>query len=102
MLPVEKRNRSLEFLASMGSLAQRQGLRALILENIHRSFKRRLPDRVTALSRVASRTGLDQREIDQLLLRDESSANGSPMSDHELIDWVKRIREVEARMGRMR
>ncbi|MBI3950441.1 MAG: DUF4350 domain-containing protein [Acidobacteria bacterium] len=104
-LPEEKRRRSLEFVASMANLAQEQGLRSLVLENIHRSLKRRLTpsDGSGILMRAPlSRAGIDQREIHQTLLIGETSANGNTMSDHELIAWVKKVRELEARLGRMK
>jgi hypothetical protein len=105
-LPEEKRRRSIEYVASMANLARRHGLRAVVLENVHRSLKRHLPSLgrpdtpTSAPSGVARRLAIDQREIHQLLRTGEPSTNGPPMSDHQLIDWVRRIREFEAHIGR--
>jgi len=107
-LPEEQRRRSLEYATSLASLARRLGLRSLALENIHRYAKQRLTSMVgserimTMPPSQATDGDTDQGEIHQLLLKSETSASGQTMSDHELLNWVKRIREFEVRRRRMK
>lgn len=107
-LPEEKRRRSLEYVASLAGLAQRQELRSVVVENVHRSVKRRLtaaggsPTIMAEASHQPTDSDNDQAEMHQLFLKSEPPPQGHTMSDHELLDWVKRLRESEARRRRMK
>jgi hypothetical protein len=98
-LSMEKRSRSLEYVASMGNLAHRQGLRALVYENIHRSLKRHLVPRGGSDGPIA---GPGRGEINEFLLEREPSMEAQTMNDRGLLEWVRRVRESETRMKKIR
>jgi hypothetical protein len=53
----------------------------------------------TLAAAAARRTGLEERELTGLLSRCEEIVSGEPVSEHDLLRLVKRIREIEAQLG---
>ncbi len=104
-LPIEKRQRAFEYVASLANLAHRQGLRSFVLENLHHSLKSQRSS-LSALgpvapsnSRGSAQASLSQSELNQLL-QVSSSPNNNTMDDHELLNWAKRVRDLQTRLGR--
>jgi hypothetical protein len=49
-----------------------------------------------------ARQGFDAAEINELLQTGSATSAAQTMSDHDLIDWARRIRQWEARMGKIK
>lgn len=102
-----KRRRSLEYVDALASLARRQGLRALVMENIERAARRRLTWAETSFT-IPARAGRlspgsRSRQVGPLPGRHKSdlSALACSLSDHDLLVGVRQFREVEVRRRRM-
>jgi len=111
LVQVDRRS-SLEFVASMAELQQRARTYDLAIENVYSRIRRVLaryagaeynsPRSEIAL-RVASRSSLDAQQLETLMRQCEEAINGGPIGERESIQLVKRLRELEAKLGlRMR
>ncbi len=111
LVQVDRRS-ALEFVASMAELQQRAGAFDLALENIYARTRRVLAryagtdynsSRTEIASRVAARSSLEARPLEVLMKQCEGAINGEPISERQSIFLVKRLREIEGRLGlRMR
>jgi len=107
-LPHVDRRSSLEFVASMAELHQRAKAHDLALENIY-SRVRRVLVRHAGLNqnasvaqiaaRVAARSKLNEKQLESLMRSCEDTINGAPTSAKETLRLVKRLRDIEARLG---
>jgi hypothetical protein len=107
-LPHVDRRSSLEFVASMAELQQRAKAHDLALENIYSRVRRVLvrhaglnqgSPRAEIAARVALRSKLSQKQLESLMRSCEDTINGAPTNGKEALRLVKRLREVEARLG---
>lgn len=107
-LPQVDRRSSLEFVASMAELQQRAKAHDLALENIYSRVRRVLvrhanvsqnssPAEIAA--RVALRSKLNEKQLESLMRSCEDTISGAPTNAKETLRLVKRLREVEARLG---
>ena len=111
-LPKIDRRSSLEFVASMAELQQRARAYDLALENIYARTRRVLSryagagnnsTRAEIAQRVASRSRLDQAELETLMRNCEDVINGAPTKSQSSVDLARRLRNLEAALGlRMR
>ena len=107
-LPHVDRRSSLEFVASMAELQQRARAHDLALENIYSRVRRVLvrhaglnqnSTRAEIAARVASRSKLNEKQLESLMRSCEDTINGAPTNTKETLRLVKRLRELEARLG---
>ena len=107
-LPHVDRRSSLEFVASMAELHQRAKAHDLALENIYSRVRRVLVRHaglnqnasVTQIAaRVAARSKLNEKQLESLMRSCEDTINGAPTSAKETLRLVKRLRDIEARLG---
>jgi hypothetical protein len=107
-LPQVDRRSSLEFVASMAELQQRSGAFDLAIENIYTRTRRVLAryaglDYNSARSeiawRVAERSSVDGQKLETLMRQCEEAINGAPVTARESLDLVRRLRDVERRLG---
>jgi len=106
------RRSSLEFVASMAELQERARAFDLAIENIY-TRTRRVLARYAGLSynssrseiaeRIAARSKVEAHQLETLMRQCEEVINGQPINWRQAIDLVKRLREVEKKLGlRMR
>ena len=111
-LPAVDRRSTLEFVVSMAEVQQRAHAYDLAIENIY-SRTRRVLARYAGLdynsprseiaTRVASRSSMDAKQLETLMRQCEEAINGQPINERRSIQLVKRLREVETKLGlRMR
>lgn len=107
-LPHVDRRSSLEFVASMAELQQRAKAHDLALENIYGRVRRALvrhagvnqsSTRAEIARRVATRSKVNEKELESLMRSCEDTINGAQINGKEALRLVKRLREVEARLG---
>ncbi len=107
-LPQVDRRSSLEFVASMAELQQRAKAHDLALENIYGRVRRALvrhaslnnnSPRSEIAARVAVRSGLNRPELEWLMQKCEETINGAPTNGKETLRLVKRLRQIESRLG---
>ncbi len=106
------RRSSLEFVASMAEVQQRARAFDLAVENIYSRTRRVLAryagvdynsPRTEIAARVASRSTIDPHQLEVLMRQCEEAINGQPISERQSILLVKRLREIEGKLGlRMR
>ena len=111
-LPQIDRRSSLEFVASMAELQQRARALDLAIENIYSRTRRVLTryagvdyhsSRAEIAERVASRSSLDRGPLEALMRSCEETINGAPVTEHQSVELVRQLREVERTLGlRMR
>jgi len=111
-LPYVDRRSSLEFVASMAELQQRAHALDLALENIYSRTRRVLAryagvdynsSRKVIAERIASRSTIPAHQLETLMKQSEEAINGEAISERQSLQLVKRLREIEARLGlRMR
>jgi hypothetical protein len=111
-LPQVDRRSSLEFVASMAELQERSRAFDLAIENIYARTRRVLAryaglnynsSRSEIASSIASRANIDAHQLETLMRRCEDTINGEPITWRQAIDLVRRLREVERKLGlRMR
>jgi hypothetical protein len=111
-LPYVDRRSSLEFVASMAELQERSRAFDLAIENIYARTRRVLAryagvnynsSRSEIATRVAERSNLDAHQLETLMRQCEDTINGQPIHWRQAIDLVKRLRELERKLGlRMR
>lgn len=111
-LPQVDRRSSLEFVASMAELQERSKAFDLAIENIY-SRTRRVLARYAGLNynssrseiaeRIASRSKVEKHQLETLMKQCEEVINGEPINWRQALDLVKRLRELERKLGlRMR
>jgi len=102
------RRSSLEFVASMAELQQRAKANDLALENIYSRVRRVLvrhaglnqnSTRAQIATRVASRSKLNEKQLESLMRSCEDTINGAPTNARETLRLVRSLREIEARLG---
>jgi hypothetical protein len=107
-LPQVDRRSSLEFVASMAELQQRAKAHDLALENIYARVRRVLvrhaglnqnSSRTEIARRVASRSKVNEQQLESLMRSCEDTINGAPTNARETLRLVKRLRDIEARLG---
>lgn len=106
------RRSSLEFVASMAEVQQRARAFDLAVENIYSRTRRVLAryagvdynsPRTEIAARVGSRSSVDAHQLEVLMRQCEEAINGQPITERQSILLVRRLREVEAKLGlRMR
>lgn len=111
-LPQVDRRSSLEFVASMAELQERSRAYDLAIENIYGRTRRVLArhaglnynsSRSEIASSIASRANIDARQLETLMKQCEETINGEPINWRQAVDLVRRLREVERKLGlRMR
>jgi hypothetical protein len=111
-LPQVDRRSSLEFVASMAELQERSRAFDLAIENIYARTRRVLArhaglnynsSRSEIASSIASRTNVDAHQLETLMRQCEEAINGEPITWRQAVDLVRRLREVERKLGlRMR
>lgn len=111
-LPQVDRRSSLEFVASMAELQERSRAFDLAIENIYTRTRRVLAryagvnynsSRTEIASRLASRTNINAHQLETLMRQCEEAINGQPINWRQAVDLVKRLRELERKLGlRMR
>jgi hypothetical protein len=102
------RRSSLEFVASMAELQERSGAFDLAIENIYTRTRRVLArhagldynsSRSEIASRIAERSSIDPQKLETLMRQCEEAINGGPITARQSVDLVKRLRDVEKRLG---
>jgi hypothetical protein len=111
-LPQVDRRSSLEFVASMAELQERSRAFDLAIENIYSRTRRVLArhagvnynsSRSEIASRLGSRSTIDAQQVETLMKQCEEVINGQPVNWRQAVDLVKRLRELERKLGlRMR
>ncbi|HKS09075.1 MAG TPA: DUF4350 domain-containing protein [Pyrinomonadaceae bacterium] len=111
-LPQVDRRSSLEFVASMAELQERSRAYDLAIENIYGRTRRVLArhaglnynsSRSEIASSIASRANIDAQQLETLMKQCEDTINGEPINWRQAVDLVRRLREVERKLGlRMR
>ena len=113
-LPAVEPNRlsKLEYVAAMAELQRRTKAFDLALENIYKDFRRRVSRLVgvdaTTVSHndlaraIVERIGGEVVEIEDLLQKAEAVSQGEPSNKREVTDLVKRLREIEEKLGLQR
>jgi Domain of unknown function (DUF4350) len=106
------RRSSLEFVASMAELQERSRAFDLAIENIYARTRRVLAryaglnynsSRSEIASGIASRANVDAHQLETLMRQCEEAINGEPITWRQAVDLVRRLREVERKLGlRMR
>src|SRR5262249_5155519 len=106
--PQVDRRSSLEFVASMAELQQRTKAHDLALENIYSRVRRVLAryaglnfnsSRGEIAKRVASRSKLNQKELESLMRSCEDTINGAPTNAKDTLRLVRRLRQIETKLG---
>jgi hypothetical protein len=107
-LPGVDRRSSLEFVSSMAELQQRARAYDLAVENIYLRLRRVLvryggltydTSRSEIAARVAERAGIGRNELEDLMRNCEDVINGEPADEAKTVDLIKRLRELERRIG---
>ena len=107
-LPQVDRRSSLEFVASMAELQERSRAFDLAIENIYTRTRRVLArlagldynsSRSEIAERIAVRSSIDGHKLETLMRQCEEAINGAPITARQSIDLVRRLREVERRLG---
>ena len=106
------RRSSLEFVASMAELQERSRAFDLAIENIYSRTRRVLAryagvnynsSRSEIASGIASRSDIDAHQLETLMRQCEDAVNGEPINWRQAVDLVRRLREIERKLGlRMR
>ena len=107
-LPQVDRRSSLEFVASMAELQERSRAFDLAIENIYTRTRRVLArhaaldynsSRSEIAARVAERSSIDAHKLETLMRQCEEAINGAPIGARQSIDLVRRLRDVERKLG---
>ncbi|HKR22643.1 MAG TPA: DUF4350 domain-containing protein, partial [Pyrinomonadaceae bacterium] len=107
-LPHVDRRSSLEFVASMAELQERSRAFDLAIENIYSRIRRVLArhagldynsSRSEIAERIATRSTIDQHELETLMRQCEDAINGEPITWRQSIHLVRRLRELERNLG---
>jgi len=99
----------LEYISAMAELQQRTAAYDLAVENIYSDFRRRVSRLVgadnTTVKRpelaklVAERAKMPAAEVEDLMSKCEDIMHGEPTDRKETVELIKRLREVEAKLG---
>ena len=99
----------LEYVGAMAELQRRTKAFDLAIENIYRDFRRRAArllgvdsrtvSRAEFASKIADRTGIDSREIEDMLFKCDEIIVGEPTSKREVVHLVGKIRDIEHALG---
>jgi hypothetical protein len=107
-MPGVDRRSSLEFVSSMAELQQRARAYDLAIENIYLRLRRVLvryggltydTSRSEIAARVAERAGIGRNKLEDLMRNCEDVINGEPADEAKTVDLIKRLRELERRIG---
>jgi hypothetical protein len=107
-LPQVDRRSSLEFVASMSELQERSRAYDLAIENIYSRTRRVLAryaglnynsSRSEIAARIAARSNIDRHQLETLMRQCEEAINGEKLHWQQAVDLVKRLRELEKRLG---
>ena len=111
-LPQVDRRSSLEFVASMAELQERSRAFDLAIENVYTRTRRVLAryagvnynsSRSEIAQRIAARSKVEAHQLETLMRQCEEVINGEPINWRQAVDLVKRLRNVEKKLGlRMR
>ena len=111
-LPHVDRRSSLEFVASMAELQERSRAFDLAIENVYTRTRRVLAryagvnynsSRSEIAARIAARSKIEAHQLETLMRQCEEVINGQPINWRQAVDLVKRLRELERKLGlRMR
>lgn len=102
------RRSTLEFVASMAELQERSKAFDLAIENIYTRTRRVLArhagldynsSRSEIATRVAERSSIDEQKLETLMRQCEEAINGAQITSRQAIDLVRRLRDVERRLG---
>lgn len=106
------RRSSLEFVASMAELQERSRAFDLAIENVYARTRRVLAryagvtynsSRSEIAARIAARSKVEAQQLETLMRQCEDVINGEPINWRQAVDLVKRLRELEKKLGlRMR
>jgi hypothetical protein len=106
------RRSSLEFVASMAELQERSRAFDLAIENVYARTRRVLAryagvtynsSRSEIAARIAARSKVEAQQLETLMRQCEDVINGGPINWRQAVDLVKRLRELEKKLGlRMR
>jgi hypothetical protein len=104
----ERRTTNLEFVSSMANITRLARASDVAMQSIYSEFRKRLcryasapssVDDSTLASSVARRSKMEAGELNDLLARCENVARGAAVSDAELFELVRRVRDVETALG---
>jgi len=104
----ERRTTNLEFVSSMANITRLARASDVAMQSIYSEFRKRLcryvavpagVDDSALASSVARRSNVGAGELTNLLARCEHVARGGAVSDAELFELVKRVRDVESSLG---
>ena len=111
LVQVDRRS-SLEFVASMAELQERSRAFDLAIENVYTRTRRVLAryagvnynsSRSEIAARIAARSKVEAHQLETLMRQCEEVINGQPINWRQAVDLVKRLRELEKKLGlRMR
>ena len=111
LVQVDRRS-SLEFVASMAELQERSRAFDLAIENVYTRTRRVLAryagvnynsSRSEIAARIAARSQVEAHQLESLMRQCEEVINGQPINWRQAVDLVKRLRELEKKLGlRMR
>jgi uncharacterized protein DUF4350 len=111
-LPQVDRRSSLEFVASMAELQERSRAFDLAIENIYSRTRRVLAryaglnynsSRSEIAASIAARSNIPPHQLETLMRQCEEVINGEPINWRQAVDLVRRLRELERKLGlRMR
>jgi hypothetical protein len=102
------RRSKLEYVASMAELQQRSRAYDLAIENIYLRTRRALArfagvdagaPRGEIAKRVASRTKLDEHQLEVVMRKCEDAIDGEPTNAKQAIALIARLREIEESLG---
>src|SRR5215471_9700175 len=101
----ERRTTNLEFVSSMANITRLAEASDLAMEDIYSEFRKRLCrfsgvspklENSKLAAAAARRSRIDARDLSEVLTRCEEVAEGTPVSDSELLRLVTRIRDIES------
>jgi hypothetical protein len=108
-LPDNDRRSKLEYVAAMAELQRRAKTYDLAIENIYNRVRRELAkfagvDNQTTsnrelAARIAERSKIDEKELENLLRACEDIVQGAPVNDKKALALVGKLRAVEEELG---
>jgi len=104
----ERRTTNLEFVSSMANITRLAEASDLAMEDIYSEFRKRLCrfsgvspklENSKLAAAAARRSRIDARDLSEVLTRCEEVAEGTPVSEGELLKLVTRIRGIESQLN---